>query len=234
MGVLPPRDSKTQRPETDGEMGKRDEEIDAGAPETGRDRGTAGQRVTWEMLTQRRRHRARDSETRWCPNTPILCPRHSRQGQPLPSCQAVPGPGQCTLVLAPVEAAGGSAGPGGRGSHQDAGLWPLPSDSPCSRGLPSRSPPTPSMYGAPAVYLKCPLASPGTLSSPLSLPVPSACSSCASGSLPWRKWSFIKFLSVCKAISAHCLCTSYCPFHPDSFHFFLICLASPGKEMGIY
>lgn len=58
MGVLPPRDSKTQRPKR--QMERWEREIDAGAPETGRDCGTAGQRVIWEMLTQRGRHRARE------------------------------------------------------------------------------------------------------------------------------------------------------------------------------
>lgn len=201
-------------------MGQRDREIDAGAPETGRDCGTAGQRVIWEMLTQRGRHRARERlRDQVVPQHPHPLPQ-TQQTRAAPSL--LPGCARPrTMHPCPGSSRGSwrvGPGPGGRGSQQEAGLWPLPSDSPCSPWPPFQvSAYSQHVWSTCCVYLKCPLASPGILSSPLSLPVPSACSSCASDSLLWRKWSFIKFLVFVKqfphtASAPHTVPSTLIPF----------------------
>lgn len=181
-------------------MGKRDREIDAGAPETGRDCGTAGQSDMGDVNSERETQSQRETQRPGgAPTPPSSAPDTADKGSPFPPARLCQAQDNAPLSWLQSRQLEGRPGPGGRGSHQEAGLWPLPSDSLCSPWPPFQvSAYSQHVWSTCCVYLKCPLASPGTLSSPLSLPAPSACPSCASGFLPWRKWSLITFLVFAK------------------------------------
>lgn len=164
------RQQDTEAWETEGAMGKRQRDRcrrprDRERQWASRTKSEMGD-VNSETGRRRARDRLRDKAVPQHPH-PLPQTQQTRAAPSLPPglCQA---PDNAPLSWLQSRQLEGRLGPGGRDSHQEAELWPLPSDSAFSSWPPFLVPTcSQHVWSACCVCLKCPLASPGALLSPV-------------------------------------------------------------------